>query len=126
MDSMAQVLLDAKNETERARSFDEIFRTRTAPLVRIILRQRLAFNINPDGRSLNNPEAEDLYNDILLGLTKQFGHLLAEPERFPVDDHRRCVIDVATTACQNFERAKSIPRARLRNNLRGLIRRHNE
>lgn len=123
---MVQVLLDATNETERARSFDELIRTRTAPLVRKIIQQRFGFYINPDGHSLNNPEAEDLYNDILLGLTKRLGHMLAEPERFPIDDYRQCVIDVATVECENFERAKTDPHARLRNNLRGMFRRHSE
>jgi hypothetical protein len=126
MDPIAQVPLDAKNKTERERSFDELIRTQTAPLVRELLQQQLGLSIDPDGRSLNDPEAEDLYNDILLGLKKRLELMLAEPKRFPIDDYRQCVIDAATEECQNFERAKSDPQARMKNYLRGVIRRHNE
>ncbi len=123
---MVQTLLDSRNETEQARSIDEIIRTRTAPLVRKILRQRLSFYINQDGHSPNNPEAEDLYNKILLSLKRRIGHMLAEPEQYPIDDYRQCVIEMATDECQNLLRAKSNPRTRLRNNLRRMIRLHNE
>ncbi len=126
MDSMVQSLLDSKNEPERARLFDEIIRMQTAPLTRKILRQRLGFYIDLDGHSPNNPEAEDLYNKILLSLEQRLRDLLAEPEQHPIDDYRQYVISVATGDCQNFLRAKSNPRARLKNNLRGMIRRHSE
>jgi hypothetical protein len=123
---MVQSLLDSKNETERARLFDEIIRMRTAPLVRKILRQRLGFYLNLDGHNPNNPEAEDLSNEILLSLEQRLRDLMAEPEKYPIDDYRQCVINVATDACQNFIRAKSDPRVRLKNNLLGVIGRHSE
>jgi hypothetical protein len=126
MDSMVQSLLDSNNEMERARWFDEIIRMRTAPLVRKVLRQKLGFCLNPDGHSPNNPPAEDLYNRVLLSLTGRLRELVAEPEKNPIDDYTQCVISVAAGECQNFLRAKSDPRARLKNNLRGLIRRHSE
>ncbi len=126
MDSMLQSLLDSKNEMERARLLDEMIRMRTAPLVRIILRQRLGFSISLDGHSPNYPEAEDLYNQILLSLEQRLRDMLAEPEKCPIDDYKQCVISVATDECQNFLRTKSNPRARLKNNLRGMISRHSE
>ncbi len=126
MDSMFQSLLDSKNETERARLFDEIMRVQTAPLVRKILRQRLGFYINLDGHSPNNTEAKELYDKILLNLVQRLRDLQAEPEKWPIEGYRQCVIIVATDECRNFLRAKSTPRARLKNNLRGMIRRHSE
>lgn len=126
MDSMVQSLLDSKNEAERARLIDEILWVRTAPLVRKILRQRLGFYLTLDRRSPHNPEAEDLYDRILSRLEQRLRDLLAEPEQHPIDDYRRCVFNVAAHECENFLRAKSDPRARLKNNLRGLIRRHSE
>jgi hypothetical protein len=126
MDSMLLSLLDSKNETERVRLFDETIRMRTAPLVRKILWQKLGFYLDLDGRSPNRPEAEALYNQILLCLRQRLGHMVAEPERFPIDDYTQCVISVANDECQNFLRAKSPPRARMRNNLRGMIKFHSE
>lgn len=126
MDSMVQSLLDSKNEVERARLLDEIIRARTAPLARKVIRQKLGFYLNFDGRSPNNPEAEDVYNQILRSLEQRLRHLLAEPEQHPIDDYRQYVIIVATGECEIFLRAKSGSQARLKNNLRGLIRRHSE
>jgi hypothetical protein len=59
-------------------------------------------------------------------LEQRLRDLLAEPEQHPIDDYRRCVLNVATHECENFLRAKSDPRSRLKNNLRGMIRRHSE
>ncbi len=126
MDSIVQSLLDSKNETERERSFDEIIRMRAAPLVRKILRQRLGFYLGLDGYDPNNPEAEDLYNKILLSLRQRLRDLMAEPEKSSIDDYSRLVISAANDECQNYLRAKSDPRARLKNNLLGMIRRHKE
>jgi hypothetical protein len=126
MVSMAQSLLGSKNEVERARLFDELIRAQTAPLVRKILRQSLGFYLNLDGRSANNPEAEELYNRILRRLEQRLRDLLAEPEQHPIDDYRQCVINIATGECEDFLRAKSGSRAHLKNNLRGMIRRHSE
>ncbi|MGH9768987.1 MAG: hypothetical protein ACREAB_16275 [Blastocatellia bacterium] len=95
-------------------------------MIRKILRQRLGFYINLDGHSPNNPEAEGLYNKILLSLAGRLRDLLAEQEQFLIDDYRQCVISVATGECQNFIRAKSDPRERLKKHLRGMIRRHGE
>jgi hypothetical protein len=126
MDSMTQSLLDSRNEMERGRLLEEMIRVRTAPLVRKVLRQRLGFYLNLDGRSPRNPEAEDLYDRILRRLEQRLRDLLAEPEQHPIDDYGRCVFNVATHECENFLRAKSDPRSRLKNNLRGMIRRHSE
>jgi len=123
---MAQSLLGSKNEVERARLFDEIIRAQTAPLVRKVLRQNLGFYVNLDGRSANNPDGEELYNRILRRLEQRLRDLLAEPEQHPIDDYRQSVINIATGECEDFLRAKSGSRARLKNNLRGLIRRHSE
>jgi hypothetical protein len=126
MDSMVQSLLDSKNKTDRERLFDDIIRMRTAPLVRKILRQRLGFYLDIDGHSPDNPEAEDLYNSILLNLGQRLRDLLADPEKYPIKDYRQCVINLATGECQDFLRAKSNPRSRLKNNLLGMISRHSE
>jgi hypothetical protein len=99
---------------------------RSAPLVRKILRQRLGFYLDLDGRSAGNPEAEELYNGILLSLKQRLRNLAAEPGKSPIDDYRQYVGNLANDECQSVLRAKSSPDARLKNNLLGLIRRHSE
>jgi hypothetical protein len=126
MDSMVQSLLDSQHEVERARLFDEIIRVQTAPPVRKILRQRLGFYLNLEGHNPNHPEAEDLYNEILMSIEQRLQDLRAEPGKYPIDDYRQYVIGVATDKCQDFLGAKSDPRARLKNNLHGMISRHSE
>jgi hypothetical protein len=126
MNAMMQPSLDTTTETEQTRSFDEITRTETAPLLRKILWQRLGFYVNPDGRSPNNPAAEELYNRILLSLTQRMDRLLAEPERFPTAEYRHRVISLASDECQNFLRARSEPDARLKHYLGGMLRRRHE
>ncbi len=123
---MVTSLLDSNNEADRARLFDDLIWVRTAPLVRKVLRQRLGFYINLDSQCPNNPEAEDLYNKIMLSIVGRLRDLLVEPEQGPIDDYRQYVINVAIGECRNFLRAKSDSRARLKNNLRGMMRRHSE
>src|SRR5262249_10949441 len=48
------------------------------------------------------------------------------PEINTFDDYKQFVTKVATNECHNYLRAKSHPRARLKNNLWGLLRRHKE
>jgi RNA polymerase sigma factor (sigma-70 family) len=126
MDSMLQYLLDSQDETERKCRFDEIILVRTAPLVRGIIGQRLGFFLNQAGESHGNPNAEDLYSQIMLKLIQRLSDLQAEPEKYAINDFRQFVVSVTTNACHSYLRARSRARARLKNNLRMLISRRKE
>jgi RNA polymerase sigma factor (sigma-70 family) len=126
MDSMLRYLLDSQDEVERKRRFDEIILVHTAPLVRGILGERLGFYLNPAGKSRGNPEAEDLYHQIMLKLIQRLSDLQADPEKYAINDYRQYVGSVATNECHSHLRRRSLARARLKNNLRMLISRRKE
>src|SRR5262249_40671380 len=131
MDSILQVLWDSQDEMEREHLFDEIILMQGAPIARKILRQRLGFCIAPDGSNSNHPDARDLHSKILLKLSQQLRELQAGleknlPETITMEDYKQFFSKVATDECLNYLRVKFQPRARLKNNLRGLLRRHRE
>ena len=126
MDSILQYLLDSQDEAERKRRFDEIILVHTVPLVRGILGERLGFYLNPSGKSRSNPEAEDLYHQIMLKLIQRLSDLQAAPEKYAINDYRRYVSSVASNECNSYLRGRSRARARLKNNLRMLISRRKE
>jgi DNA-directed RNA polymerase specialized sigma24 family protein len=126
MDSMLQCLLDSQDEAERKRCLDEIIVTHTGPLVRGILGEKLGFFLDQSGRWRGSPDAEDLYDQILLNLIQRLNDLQADPKIYAINNYRQFVISATLNACHSYLRGKSRSRSRLKNNLRALITRHKD
>lgn len=126
MDSILRYLLDSKAEAERKRSLDELILVQSAPLVRKVLRQRLGLYITHSGNNPNIPDAEDLYHEIITKLLQRLNGFLAHPDKSPINNYRNLVITTTVNACNDYLRAKSPARARLKNSLRDLLFRNTE
>jgi len=126
MDSMLKCVLDSKDEAERARLLDELILTHSAPLIRKVLRQRLSLYIGHSGTNPNNPDAEDLYHEIIARLLQRLNDWIGRPEDHPINNYRNLVITITVNACNDYLRGKAPARARLKNSLRDLLLRHRD
>jgi RNA polymerase sigma factor (sigma-70 family) len=126
MDASLQVNLNATDATSREEFLSDLLWHEAAPLIRKVLRQRLGFYLNPHGANPQQPEAENLYQDILLRLLERSQAWLADAEQNPIHHFRNLVITTATNACHDYLRTKAPHRARLKNRLRELLSRHRD
>jgi DNA-directed RNA polymerase specialized sigma24 family protein len=126
MDSILQYLLDSTDEAERKRLLDELILIQSAPLIRKVLRQRLSLYISHSGTNPNNPDAEDLYHEIIARLLQRLNEWLSHPDDHPIKNYRNLVITITVNACNDYLRVKSPARARLKNSLRELLLRHQD
>lgn len=126
METSLQSNWKTANEAEREEILSELLLQEAPPLIRKVLRQRLGFYLNPLGVNSQQPEAENLYQDILTKLLQRSQDWLADTDKNAIHNYRNLVITIATNACHDYLRAKSPNRARLKNKLRELCARHRD
>lgn len=126
MDASVPLSLRTANEAERELFLSELLLHEAAPLIRKVLRQRLGLYVNHLGANPQQPEAENLYQDILIRLLQRGQDWLADAEKNAIHNYRNLVITTATNACHDYLRAKAPNRARLKNKLRELCSRHRD
>lgn len=124
MDLLLLSYLHSNEESERESLLSDLIFVRAAPFLRHMLRQRLNFYVDHTGANPDNPEAEDLYQDIVAKLVERLNEAKADPDRKEIRDFRQYVTRVAVNACNDYLRGKSPARSRLKNNLRDLLDRH--
>lgn len=122
MDVMLSSWLQATNDAEREQLLGELILVHAAPLIKQILRRKLGFRIG----GANNPDAEDLYHDVIARLVQRLNELRSEPERSEIGNYRQFVTRVAANACYDYLRAKAPARTRLKSSLRDLLNRHRD
>jgi len=122
MDVMLSSWLQATNDAEREQLLGELILVHAAPLIKQTLRRKLGFRIG----GANNPDAEDLYHDVIARLVQRLNELRSEPERSEIGNYRQFVTRVAANACYDYLRAKAPARTRLKNSLRDLLHRHRD
>jgi len=125
MDNLLLPYLTAIDESERQEHLDELLVVYAAPVVRNILRQKLGFYVNQVGVNPYNPDAEDLFHEII---TKIIELLTISPvSRSPqIENFEQYVGRIATNTCLDYLRAKSPARTRLKYSLRELLSRRSE
>jgi len=94
-----------------------------APIVRHTLRYRLHFYISERGASPANPDAEDLYHDILTRLVTALRRLATGERAAVITDVGQYAQRVAINCCNDYLRMKYPQRTRLRDRLRDLLER---
>ena len=118
--------LKTANEAERQQFLHDLLLLEATPLIRKVLRQRLGLYVNQHGANPQQPDAENLYQDILTRLLQRSQDWLADGEKNAIHNYRNLVITTATNACHDYLRAKAPNRARLKNRLRELFARHQD
>src|SRR5215217_610153 len=125
MDNVLVAYLTACDEQERRQHLDELVTIRAAPLIRRVLRRRLAFYVSAQGVNGNNQDAEDLYQESMTRVV-QVLHQLYSASGIEIDNFDLYVSRIASNACTDFLRAKSPARTRLKDGLRHLLKRHKD
>lgn len=125
MDRILLPYLKASDESERQQHLDELLIVYAAPVVRRILRQKLAFHVNQLGLNPNNPNAEDLYHEIIAKIIEVLTTLPDNP-RTKIEKFEPYVAGIATNGCLDYMRAKSPARTRLKYSIREILNRKSE
>jgi len=124
MDSTLLAFLQTTDADERERLLSKLILEQAAPSVRQVLRYRLRFHISKGGTSPANPDAEDLYHDVITKLVKVLNEFHAQRKNAGVGDFRQYATRVAVNACNDYLRSKYPSRARLKDNIRDTLERH--
>jgi RNA polymerase sigma factor (sigma-70 family) len=125
MDNRLLQYLKATDELERQRQLDELLVVYAAPVIRQTLRHRLGFHVNQFGLNPYNPDAEDLYHEIIAKIIEVLATQHETP-RTPIEQFEHYVAGMATNACLDYMRSKSPARARLKYSIREILNRKSE
>lgn len=126
MDVILLPFLQASAGPEREQHLSDLIFVHAAPIVRHELRRRLGLYVNHQGLNPRNPDAEDLYHEVIAKLVQVLNETQLRRNRGEVRNFRQYVTRVATNACHDYLRARSPARSRLSNNLRELLERHDD
>lgn len=116
----------ADETTELSDLLERLILEEGAPIVRRTIRYRLHFYVTERGASPANPDAEDLYHDILARLVSALRRLVDEKRPPGIVDFRQYAQRVAINGCNDYLRTKYPQRTRLRDRLRDLLERQRE
>ena len=121
MDNLLLPLLNAQNEQERQQCLDKLLTIHAVPIVRQVLRQHHFF-VSAKGVSESNPDAEDLYQEAMTRMVE----VLNENRRSlaSIENFGGYVHSIVSNICADFFRSKSPARARLKDSVRDVFRRH--
>lgn len=124
MDQVLLSYLEAHSDSERQDHLDELLLLYAAPVVRQTLRNKLGFSIDLTGANPHNPDAQDLYQEIMTRLVQALNELTRARRKTGIDDFRKYVSGVAVNVCRDYLRARSPGRRRLKDNIRLVLNRH--
>ena len=125
MDNVLVPYLTARDDRERQQHLDELVTIRAAPMIRQVLRRRLAFYVSAQGVNENNQDAEDLYQESMTRVV-QVLHQLYSASGFEINNFDLYVSRIASNTCTDFLRAKSPARTRLKDRLQYLLKQHKD
>ncbi len=126
MDSTLLAFLQTTDANERERLLNKLILEHAAPSVKQVLLYRLRFYIGKGGRSQANPDAEDLYHDIIAKLVKILNDAHTHNKNSGIKDFRHYAYRVAVNACNDYLRSKYPSRSRLKDKIRDLLDRHQD
>ncbi|MCI0660234.1 MAG: sigma-70 family RNA polymerase sigma factor [Acidobacteria bacterium] len=124
MDSTLLAFLQTTDADDRERLLSKLILEQAAPSVRQVLRYRLRFYIGKGGGSPANPDAEDLYHDVIAKLVKILNEVHAQRKNLSIKDFRQYATRVAINACNDYLRSKYPSRTRLKDQVRDTLERH--
>ncbi len=125
MDQLLLAYVQAANESERQQKLDELLIVYASPVIRHTLRYKLGFHVNQFGVNPYNPDAEDLYHEIIANVIELLTALPASP-RTEIEDFEKYVGRIAINACLDYIRSRSPARTRLKYSLREILNRKSE
>jgi RNA polymerase sigma factor (sigma-70 family) len=127
--SMDDLLLPFIEESDEDRAnfcLTRLIDDHAAPIVREILGSSLRFHFDVSGAGSSNPDAGDLFNDIVVNLISRLRQIKRNPALLGIADFRSYVASTAYNACNLYLRQKFPRRSRLKNRLRYLLSHYHE
>src|SRR5215470_8569928 len=124
MDSTLLAFLQTTDADERERLLSKLILEQAEPSVRQVLRYRLRFYIGKGGKSPSNPDAEDLYQDVIAKLVRSLNEVYSRGKNSSLKDFKQYATRVAINACNDYLRSKYPSRTRLKDNIRDTLERH--
>ena len=121
MDPLLQPFLTATDHRRQDELLQNLLLTEAVPLIRQILRRKLAFHVSADGHNPTNHDAEDLFQEIVTRIVQTLRTLATSDPPSEIENFHQYVARIATNACVDVVRARSPARTRLKNNLRFLL-----
>src|SRR5262245_44417556 len=94
------------------------------PIIKKVLNQRLNLYFNPQRKDRTQPEAEDLYQTIVLKLVTSIRNKNIDQASQNIEEIRNYIAKIAHNVCNDYLRMKYPERNRLKNRLRDLMKRH--
>src|SRR6266446_124337 len=125
MDQLLLAYVQAANESERQQKLDDLLIVYASPVIRHTLRYKLGFHVNQFGVNPYNPDAEDLYHEIIAKVIEVLAALPTSP-RTEIEDFEKYVGRIAINACLDYVRSRSPARTRLKYSLREILSRKSE
>src|SRR6266404_284595 len=125
MDQLLLPYVQAIDESDRQQHLDELLIVYASPVIRQTLRYKLGFHVNQFGVNPYNPDAEDLYHEIIAKIIEVLTASPTSP-RAEIEDFEKYVARVAINACLDYVRSRSPARTRLKYSLREILSRKSE
>ncbi|MDX2031251.1 MAG: sigma-70 family RNA polymerase sigma factor [Blastocatellia bacterium] len=133
MDRTLAAFLETRDTAERGRLLQELILEQAAPAVQQALRYRLRFYAAGGRPGAANPDAEDLYHDVLMKLVKALNQMHSREGGgegsegiSEIKDFRQYAMRVAVNSCNDYLRSKYPLRTRLKDKVRDTLERHRE
>ncbi|MFN0083926.1 MAG: sigma-70 family RNA polymerase sigma factor [Blastocatellia bacterium] len=126
MDRTLAAFLHTTDSAERERLLRELILDQAAPVVRQALRYRLRFYAGGGRSGGMNPDAEDLYHDVLAKLVRVLNQMHPQEDAGEIKDFRQYATRVAVNSCNDYLRSKYPLRTRLKDKVRDTLERHGE
>ena len=124
MDSTLLAFVQTTDAGERERLLDKLILEQAAPSVKQALRYRLRFYVGAESSSSTNPDAEDLYQEVIAKLVKILNDIRTQKKTVSIMDFRQYASKVAVNACNDYLRSKYPSRTRLKDKVRDALERH--
>lgn len=126
VDDHLRLFLNAASESEASFHQEHLIVVRASPIVMGILRHRLGLYLNKSGSNPEQPEAEDLYANVITGVLKRLAELRSAPHGSIINNFDSYVARMAHNMCNDLLRKKYPERVRLKNQIERLLERHTD
>lgn len=122
MDSLLLAFIGESDQEKADLCLTRLIDEYAAPIVREILASslRIHFDLKSGGGS-SNPDAGDLFNDIVVNLVSRLRQIKHNPAQAGIADFRSYVAGTTHNACSFYLRQRFPRRSRLKNRLRYLL-----
>lgn len=126
MDTLLLTFFTTTDESCADETLTELLQVHVAPIARLILRRKLGLYVSGLGENRRDPDAEDLYQEILVRVVQGLRRKKLSARDVDIENFRHYVIRIALNVCIDYLRSKSPARTRLRDSLRDLFNRHKD